>query len=80
MFEKVPAYDNNPEESSTTKISKQHACGCLLFTHYSFHSSRRKYDFYRGTDCMKKFCLDLRKHATETINYEKNKMFPLTHE
>ena len=29
---------------------------------------------------MKKFCLDLRKHATETINYEKNKMFPLTHE
>ena len=29
---------------------------------------------------MKKFCLDLRKHATETFNYEKNKMFPLTHE
>ena len=27
---------------------------------------------------MKKFCLDLREHATKTINYEKKKMMPLT--
>ena len=27
---------------------------------------------------MKKFCKDLRKHATKTINYEKKKMIPLT--
>ena len=27
---------------------------------------------------MKNFCLDLRKHATKTINYEKKEMIPLT--
>ena len=27
---------------------------------------------------MKKFCLDLREHATKIINYEKNEMIPLT--
>ena len=27
---------------------------------------------------MKKFCKDLRKHATKIINYEKKKMIPLT--
>ena len=27
---------------------------------------------------MKKFCKDLREHATKMINYEKKKMIPLT--
>ena len=27
---------------------------------------------------MKRFCKDLRKHATKTINYEKKKMIQLT--
>ena len=27
---------------------------------------------------MKKFCLNLREHATKIINYEKKKMIPLT--
>ena len=29
---------------------------------------------------MKKFCKDLREHATKTINYEKKKMISLTTE
>ena len=29
---------------------------------------------------MKKFCKDLREHATRIINYEKKKMIPLTTE
>ena len=29
---------------------------------------------------MKNFCLDLRKHATKMINYEKKEMIPLTKE
>ena len=29
---------------------------------------------------MKNFCLDLREHATEIINYEKKEMIPLTKE
>ena len=29
---------------------------------------------------MKNFCIDLREHATEIINYEKKEMIPLTKE
>ena len=35
---------------------------------------------YRGDDCMKKFCKDLREHSTKIINYEKKKMISLTTE
>ena len=28
--------------------------------------------FYRGKDCMKNYCIDLRKHATKIIIYEKS--------
>ena len=31
-------------------------------------------------NCMKKFCKDLREHATKIINYEKKNMIPLTAE
>ena len=34
----------------------------------------------RGRNCMKNFCLDLKKHATKIINYEKKEMIPLTKE
>ena len=34
----------------------------------------------RGRNCMKNFCLDLKKHATKIINYEKKDMIPLTKE
>ena len=37
-------------------------------------------DYYRGEDCMKKFCEDLKKHVTKIINYEKKGMIPLTKE
>ena len=37
-------------------------------------------NYYRSKDCMKKFCEDLRIHATKIINYEKKKIIPLTTE
>ena len=39
---------------------------------------KNKLDYYRGKNCMKNFCLDLREHATKIINYEKKEMIPLT--
>ena len=39
---------------------------------------RNKLNYYRGKDCMKKFCKDLREHATRIINYEKKKIIALT--
>ena len=35
---------------------------------------------YRGEDCMKRFCKDLKEHATKIINCEKKVMAPLTKE
>ena len=51
-------YDNT-EKSSTTKINKHTPSGYSLFTHCSFDKTKNKIDYYRGEDCMKKFCLDL---------------------
>ena len=69
---------NNPEKSSTTKINKHTPFGYSLFTHCSFDTTKNKLDYYRGKNCMKIFCLDLREHATKIINYEKKEMTPLT--
>ena len=39
----------------------------------SFDSKQNKRSFYRGKDCIKRFCSDLKELATKTINYEKEK-------
>ena len=56
---------NNPEESTTTKINKHTPSGYSIFTHCSFDKSKSKLNYYRGEDCMTKFCKDLREHATK---------------
>ena len=71
LLEKMSTCYDNPEKSSTTKINKQTPSGYSLFTHCSFDITKNKLDYYTGEDCMKKFCLDLREHATKIINYEK---------
>ena len=78
LLEKTNTYHNNPEKSSITKINKHTPSGYSLFTHCSFDRTKNKLDHYRGKNCMKKFCLDLREHATKIINYEKKEMIPLT--
>ena len=78
LLEKINTCHNNPEKSSTTKINKHTPSGYSLFTHCSFERTKNKLDHYRSKNCMKKFCSDLREHATKIINYEKKEMIPLT--
>ena len=78
LLEKMNTCHNNLEKSSTTKINKHTLSGYLLFKHCSFDKTKNKRDYYRGKNCMKNFCLDLREHATKIINYEKKEMIPLT--
>ena len=83
LHEKTHSWQNNPEKSYT-KTKYTHS-GCSLFTNCSFdstelHSEKSKLDCYRGKDCMKKFCKDLRKHTIRIVNYEKKEMIPLTDE
>ena len=78
LLEKMSTCYSNPEESSTTKINRHTPSGYSIFTHCLFDKSKNKPNYYRGEDCMTKFCKDLREHATKTINYEKKDMIPLT--
>ena len=78
LLEKMNTCHNNPEKSSTTKINKHKSSGYSLFTRCSFDITKNKLDYYRGKNCMKNFCLDLREHATKIIKYEKKEMIPLT--
>ena len=80
LIEKMNTCHNNPEKSSTTKISKHTSSGYSLFTQCSFDTTKNKLDYYRGKKCMKNFCTDLREHATKIINYEKKEMIPLRKE
>ena len=73
LLEKMSTCHNNPEKSSTTKIS-----GYSLFTHCLFDLTKNKLDCYRSKDCMERFCKDLKEHATKIINYEKKEMISLT--
>ena len=75
LLEKMESCYNTPNESSTTEINKHTPSGYSLFTHCSFDETKNKLDYYRGKDCMKKFCKDLRTHATKIINYEKKKKY-----
>ena len=77
---KMSTCQNNPNKSSTIKINKHTPSGYSIFTSCSFDESKNKISYYRGDDCMKKFCKDLREHSTKIINYEKKKMIPLTTE
>ena len=76
LFEKMNICHNNPKKSSTTKVNKHTPSGYSLFTRCSFDTTKNKLDYYRGEDCMKEFCLDLRE--LKIINYEKKEMIPLT--
>ena len=78
LLEKMDTCYNNPKESSTTEKNKHTPSGYSLFTHCSFDQTENKLDYYRGKNCMKTFCKDLRTHAIKIINYENKIMIPLT--
>ena len=56
LIEKIDGCKNNPENSSTTKVSERIASGFSIFAISSFKSIENKYDVYKGSDGMKKFC------------------------
>ena len=60
MIEKIDGCKNNPENSSTTKVSEHIPSGFSMYAISSFRSIENKHDVYRGKDCMKKFCESLR--------------------
>ena len=73
LLEKIDTYPKDLEKSSTTKINKHIPSGYSLFTCCLFDLKENRLDSYRGKDCMKKFCENLRERVLKIINYGKKK-------
>ena len=80
MIEKIDRCRNNPENSSTTKVSEHIPSGLSMSTISSFKNIENKDDLHRGKDCMEKFCESLREHTINLINFKKKRMKLLTKE
>ena len=53
---KIDKCKNNPENSSTTKVTKHIPSGFSMSTISPFRIIENQHDLYRGKDCMKNFC------------------------
>ena len=78
QLEKISTCQNNLDLSSTTKINQHIPSGYSIYTSCSFDKSHNKLSHYRGEDCMRRFCKDLRDHATKIIDFKKKFITPLT--
>ena len=76
---KINTCSNDPDKSHTEKKATHRPSGYSLVTCCSFDKSKTEQK-YRGKDCMKMFCKDLKDQALKIINYEKKEMIPLTDE
>ena len=80
ILKEIDACQNNPDLSSTTKINQHIPSGYSIYTTCSFDKYNNKLSYYRGQDCMRRFCKDLKDHATKIIDFKKKDMIPLTKE
>ena len=80
LLKKIDTCYNNPELSSTTKINQHIPSGYSIYTNCSFDKANNKLSYYRGEDCMKRFCKDLKDNATKIIDFKMKTMILLTKE
>ena len=80
LLKKIDTCYNNPDLSSTTKIHQHIPSGYSIYTSCSFDKSNNKLSYYRGQDCMRRFCKDLKDHATKIIDFKKKIITPSTKE
>ena len=73
LLETINTCHDNPEKSWKTKRNKHAPFGYSLFTHCSFDTTKYKFDYFRGKNCMKNVYLNLREYVAKIINYEKKK-------
>ena len=69
---------NNPKNSYTEKNVKHKLSGYAWCSICSFDDTKNRRYFYRGKDCIEKFCKDLKELGTEIINFEEKELIPLT--
>ena len=70
LLQKISTCQNNHEKSYTEKKAVHKASGYSLITCCSFDKSENERKYYRGRDCMKMFCNDLKEQVMQIIHYE----------
>ena len=80
MLEKTDICHNNPKTFYKEKKAKHKPSGYALVICCSFDKTKTAVSYYRGKDCMKIFCKDLKNQAMKIINYKKKKEIILTEE
>ena len=78
LLQKINTCQNNPDKSYREKKATHRPSGYSLVICCSSDKSKNERKYYRGEDCMKIFCKDLKDQAMKIINYEKKEMIPLT--
>ena len=73
ILKRIGGCKNNPENSSTTKVSEHIPSGFSISLISSFRSIENKHDACRVKDCMKKLCESSRRHTIKIINFKKKK-------
>ena len=71
---KMNTCNNNLHKSYTTVKALHKPSGYSLLTSFSFDKSENKQTYYRGRDCMKRFCDDLKEHLTRIAKFEMKPM------
>ena len=74
MIGKIDGCKNNPENSSTPKVSKHIPSGFPISTISSFRSMENRFDVYRSKDCVKNFKETWGEHAMKIIIFKKKNM------
>ena len=66
-IEKIDGSKNNPENSSTAKVSEHIPSVISMPTILPFKATKNKQDVYRSKYCLKKFSESLTEHAMKII-------------
>ena len=78
LLKKVQSCQNDLQKSYTKKKANHKPSGYAQCSIYSFDDTRNRHYFYRGKDCIEKFCKDLKELRKEMINFKKKEMILLT--
>ena len=59
ILEKEQSRQNNPENSYTERKAKHKPSGYSWSLIYLFDATKNRHNFYRGKDCIERFCKDV---------------------
>ena len=78
ILKKRQSCQNNLENSYSERRAKYKPSCYSWVLICSFDATKSRHSFFRGKDCLEKFCKDVKELAVEISNYRKQEIIPLT--